>query len=125
MEKKGTERAVFVSLAKEKQKTYWAKEKKTYCCRAVLVCAAKEKKLIAIEQFLCVQRREKKTNRVPHRPGQLARHPAALRCDGPCRREQHKYTALPRQGVWAPTTTIALVRRQSGGLRVEASVVVE
>ena len=35
MEKKGTERAVFV---------YMAKEKKTYYYRAILVCTAKEKK---------------------------------------------------------------------------------
>ena len=34
-----------------------------------------------------------------------------MRCDGLCRREQHIYTALPRHGVWAATTTFALVRR--------------
>ena len=80
--------------------------------RAVVVCTAKEKKLIAIEQYLCVWRRKTRTNRVPRRHGQPTRHPpVTLSCDGPCRREQPFYTALPRQGVWAPTTTIALVRR--------------
>ena len=34
--------------------------KKTYYHRAVLVCTAKEKKPIPIEQYLCVQRRKKK-----------------------------------------------------------------
>ena len=37
-----------------------AKEKKTYYCRAVLVCTAKEKKTYCIEQYLCVRRRKKK-----------------------------------------------------------------
>ena len=74
MKKKGMERALFV---------YTAKEKKIYYHRAVLVCTAKGKK----------------TNRVPRRPRQPAAHPAALRCDGLCRREQHIYTALPRQGA--------------------------
>ena len=37
-----------------------AKEKKTYYCRAVLVCTAKEKKTYCIEQHLCVRRRKKK-----------------------------------------------------------------
>ena len=50
MEKKGTERAIFV---------YMAKGKKTYYCRAVLVCTAKEKKTYCIEQYLFVQRRKK------------------------------------------------------------------
>ena len=118
VEKKGTERAVFVYTAKEKKTHYYravlvctAKEKKTYSHRAAFVYAAKEKKTINIERYLCVWQRKKKTNWVPRRLGQPATHPAALRCDGPCRRDQHIYTALPRQGVWSPTTTIAMVRR--------------
>ena len=89
----------------------YSEGKKNYYYRAVLVCTAKEKKPIPTERYLCVRQRLKKTNRVPRRLGQPARHPVALRCDGPCRRDQHIYTALPRQGVWAPTTTIAMVRR--------------
>ena len=50
LKKKGTERAVFV---------YMAKQKKTYYRRAVLVCTAEEKKPIPIEQYLCVRRRKK------------------------------------------------------------------
>ena len=118
VEKKGTERAVFVYTAKEKKNHYYravlvctAKEKKTYSHTAAFVYAAKEKKNYSYRAVLVCTAKEKKTNRVPRRLGQPARHPAALRCDGPCRRDQHIYTALPRQGVWAPTTTIAMVRR--------------
>ena len=64
------------------------RRKKSYCHRAVLVCTAKGKKI----------------NWVCRRPRQPARHLAARGCDRPCR-------SLPRQGVWARTTTIALVRR--------------
>ena len=120
--KKGTERAVFVYMCVYIYiyiymcvcvcvYVYMAKEKKTYCIEQLFCVRRRKKKPIPIEQYLCVQRRKKKTNQVPRRPGQPARHPAALRCDGPCRRGQQIYTALPRQGVWAPTTTFALVRR--------------
>ena len=52
MGKKGTERAVFV---------YMAKEKKTYYCRAVLVCTAKEKKNLLHRAVLVCTAKEKKT----------------------------------------------------------------
>ena len=67
VEKKGTERAVFVYTAKEKENHYCravlvctAKEKKTYCHKAAFVYAAKEKKTIHIERYLCVRQRKKK-----------------------------------------------------------------
>ena len=77
--------------------------KKNFSHRAVLVCTAKEKK---------------KTNRVPCRPGQPARHPAALRCDGPCRSRGQKGQewgwSAPCWKVWPPVRDTLTVSKVAG-----------
>ena len=85
-----------------------AKEKKPTPTELHLGMRRREKNTIHIERYLCVRQTKKKPIGCLVGLGNL--QGTQLWCDGPCWRDQPRYTALPGQGVWAPTTTIAMVR---------------
>ena len=52
-----------------------------------------------VERYWCLRQMKKKTNRVSGWLGQPARHPTALRCDGPCRRTTYIYGPRHARGL--------------------------